>query len=71
MSDQLLEDFNRAFPTVITLEDAMRLMLTMKHNLDECRKVARMFYEHHENRRNCSLFTSCKQCDAYEAMTKQ
>lgn len=32
------------------------------------RAIATMFYERHEDRRNCSLIVSCKQCDAYEEM---
>ena len=33
---------------------------------DKWLSVATMFYDRHENRRNCSLLQSCKQCDAYE-----
>jgi hypothetical protein len=36
------------------------------NDIERWRNIATMFYDRHENRRNCSLIGSCKECDAYE-----
>lgn len=33
---------------------------------DKWKAIATIFYDRHENRRNCSLIARCKECDAYE-----
>lgn len=38
----------------------------MNEEANKWRTIATMFYDRHDNRRNCSLLSSCKQCDAYE-----
>lgn len=38
----------------------------LKAEVEKWRKIAAMFYKRHDNRRNCSLLASCKECDAYE-----
>lgn len=52
------------------LEDAMIQRDAALMAARRWREIATMFYERHENRRNCSLLASCKQCDAYEEMMK-
>lgn len=63
---RMFKTFGELFPQVITLDDAMRLMIGMKQDIEKWKAIATMFYERHENRRSCSLLASCKQCDAYE-----
>lgn len=53
------------------IDDLMTERNELLEQLRQWHRVATMFYERHYNRRNCSLLTSCKACDAYEALTQQ
>lgn len=64
--ERMFKAFAELFPQVITLDDAMRLMIEMKQDIGKWKAIATMFYDRHENRRSCSLLASCKECDAYE-----
>lgn len=62
-------------PDKQTMQDHIDDLMTERNQLLEqvrqWRDVATLFYIHHDNRRSCSLLTSCKQCDAYEALMKK
>ena len=51
-------------------ESATDEIARLQAELDKWKSIATMFYDRHENRRNCSLIASCKECDAYEKVVR-
>ncbi len=48
------------------IRDLQTELMRVTEQRDKWLSIATMFYDRHENRRNCSLIQSCKQCDEYE-----
>lgn len=54
-----------------TMSNAADEIEHLRHQLEQWKQTARLFYLRHDNRRNCSLITSCKECDAYESLIQK